>query len=658
MKHIFKTAILALLLTVFSCGEYLDVVPDNVMTLEDIFSRKEQAWEALSKVYSYLPAESTTNGTSWTLGDEWVDQMNLDEAGNNLPGIRIMKGYQSLTNPILGLWSGTGSAPHMYKAIRNTNVFLDNIDNVMDLKDDEKKDWKAQVTFLKGYFHFLLLKHYGPIVISDQLVPSDATAEEFFQFRSKVTDCYDYIIKTMDKAIPDLQEKKIGEEMGQIDKIAALAIKAKVLLFRASPFYNGNREYYADFFDHDGKPFFPQDVKTEYWQDALTAIDEAIALCHLNGLGLYEFDQVPYIYDREDMAINPTLKTIYDLRFMTVAPWNKEIVWGNSNIDLYGQNDIGIASAIRLPKTDDTGKTYAGTVEEASWSWQWLGASYAMLERYYTKNGLPLEADRSINVNMLRVLTTTPKETDPEYDELRGILQPGHDIVRLYMNREPRFYANLGITGGYWRGHAERIPTLMYSGSAGGRQSSTIPNDFLASGIGVQKFVHPESKSGAWQRVIHFPYPNIRMADLYLMKAEILNECDAPLSDVYEQINLVRDRAGIPKVEIAWADADIVQPLSLTYHTTTDGLREIILQERSIELAFEGSYFWDMLRYRRAPLVFASPAYGWDYQGSSAMFFFARIVLQNRKFTIIDCLWPIQLDEMNTNGNLIQNPGY
>jgi hypothetical protein len=96
----------------------------------------------------------------------------------------------------------------------------------------------------------------------------------------------------------------------------------------------------------------------------------------------------------------------------------------------------------------------------------------------------------------------------------------------------------------------------------------------------------------------------------------------------------------------------------LNYHTTQEGLREIILQERSIELAFEGSYFWDMHRYKRAPLVFASPVYGWDYEGNDATTFFARTVVQNRKYTITDCLWPIPLDEMNTNSNLIQNPGY
>jgi len=173
----------------------------------------------------------------------------------------------------------------------------------------------------------------------------------------------------------------------------------------------------------------------------------------------------------------------------------------------------------------------------------------------------------------------------------------------------------------------------------------------------VQKFVHPESQSGAWQRTIKYPYPIVRMADLYLMKAEALNEYyDAPTQEVYDLVNRIRARAGIPDLEDVWSDATLAR--SVNKHRTKEGMRDIILQERSIELAFEGSHFWDMIRHKRATAEFSTPIWGWTHTGTTGSSFFILEVKQPRRFTITDCLWPIDLNELNTNGNLIQNPGW
>jgi hypothetical protein len=241
-------------------------------------------------------------------------------------------------------------------------------------------------------------------------------------------------------------------------------------------------------------------------------------------------------------------------------------------------------------------------------------------------------------------------------------MQPGAPTINLYLNRELRFYAQLGITGGYWRSHSSRIRTLFFAGnpnSSGGGYQSNNANYHIATGIGVQKFAHPETTSATAVRMVKAPYPIIRMADLYLMKAEALNEyLDAPNAEVYAAINIVRNRAGIPNVETVWSDANLVVESALNKHTRKEDMREIILQERSIELAFEGSRYWDMLRHKRAPAEFSAPVLGWNHLGDSPETFFVLGGKQYRKFTITDCLWPIDLNEMNTNSNLIQNPGW
>src|SRR5690606_20579626 len=94
---------MATLLSLGSCSKYLDVVPDNTLTLENIFELKEDAYNALAKVYSYLPQDERTHVTTWTLGDEWIGRLDLNTVEGNLRAIRIMRGLQSQSSPQLGL---------------------------------------------------------------------------------------------------------------------------------------------------------------------------------------------------------------------------------------------------------------------------------------------------------------------------------------------------------------------------------------------------------------------------------------------------------------------------------------------------------------------------------------------------------------------------
>lgn len=653
MKTFMKVgSLLLMMLALQSCTKYLNVVPDNTMTLEDLFDTREMAYEALARVYSYIPRDDNTHTTTWSLGDEFVGRLDLNNVVGNLRAIRIMRGLQSATSPQLGAWSGTEGTKSLYEGIRQCDVFLQNISLVRDMAEAEKAEWAAQVKFLKGYYAFLLVQRYGPIVLIKEMVTPEATRDQLFLPRSKVEECFAYILALMDEAIPALTERATESNLGQVDQVAAKAIKARVLFFRASPIFNGNREYFGDFMDKDGQPFFPLDYDNEKWKQALDAINEAIALCEQNGLGIYHFEREPFIYDRPAFEENgENMRTLYDLRMLICDPWNKELVWGYSNHDYYNQGELAHSTNIRLPAGYGD-----GVINTAAFSWQWMAATYQMAERYYTKNGLPINEDLTFNVNTMHELTRTPGLLDPEYREMNGIMQPGAETINLYLNREPRFYANLGITGGYWRAHTVRINTMMYAGADGGYNSSTHATDFLSTGIGIQKLVHPESQSNAWQRVIRYPYPLIRMADLYLMKAEAINEYSGPTQEVYDLVNRVRDRAGIPRVEVVWSDPSLAK--TVNKHLTKEGMRDIILEERSVEFAFEGQHFWDMWRHKRAVAKFSSPVWGWTHTGTTGETFFVLEVKQARRFTITDYLWPIDLNELNTNGNLIQNPGW
>jgi len=637
-----------------SCANYLDVVPDNVRTLEDLFINKESAYDGLARVYWYLPRESDTHETTWSLGDEYIGRLDLNNTTGNLRAIRIMRGLQESGWPQLGLWSGSNGAKALYQGMNQCEIFLHYVDLVKDMEETEINEWKAQVRFLKAYYCWLLVQKYGPIVLPEEkIIDPDVSSAGLFKPRTKVDECFDYILNIMDEAIPDLAPFATTNNKGQIDQVAAKAIKARVLLFRASPFFNGNREYYGDFYDHDGQPFFPQEYDNNKWKDAVDALTDAISTAEYYGVGLYTYDSEPYVYDYRAFEENgANMQTLYDNRMVICDPWNKEIVWGNSNINYYGQGELSSSTNMRLPPNSG----YEGTVNVPEFSWQWMGATYEVLSRYYTKNGLPTGEDLSFDENKMMDIITTPEENSPEYQNLWGIMQPNCETLQMYLNREPRFYANMAITGGYWRTHSYRIPTMMYQNTHGGYNSSSHTTDFYCTGIALKKFVHPGSSSAYWQRTIKFPYPIVRMADLYLMKAEALNEFSGPSQEVYDLINKVRRRAGIPNVETVWADATLAK--TVNKHRTKEGLRDIILEERGIEFAFEGSRFWDMHRHKRAVREFSSPVSGWIHNSTNGQGFFVLEAKQTRRFSIRDCLWPIDLNEMNTNGRLIQNPGW
>ncbi|MDR0699694.1 MAG: RagB/SusD family nutrient uptake outer membrane protein [Tannerella sp.] len=648
--------IFTIIISLSACSDYLDVVPDNTITLDDYFANREIAYNALSKVYSYLPPIHNAYNSTFLLGDEWVARETSKNDMWLQPLMGIMMGGQNNNNPMYGLWTGSGGAPHMYRAIRTCNTFLEKISQVANMPEKDRKDWIAQVKFLKAYFHFQLTEYYGPIVIVDRNVNVDEPDDRILPRRQKVEDCFDYVIRLIDEAIPDLKDRSADMDLGLVDKRAALAIKARVMLLRASPFFNGNREYYGDFLDYDGQPFFPPEENPQKWRDALDAVNAAITFCEDNYVGLYYFNKIPYNKDDEIFfEQNPeNMQTLYSVKMVVPDLWNQELIWGRTG-DRYGDGFLQYASAIRTNREDDADW-------QSSWGvWNWLGANYNMLERYYTKNGLPLDVDLTFSQSDKYEFITTPDTSDMAFKAWAGILQPEVQTINLYLNREMRFYANLGITGGYWRQYQRLMPTLMLPGTDGGisyAHTGTGETDYFWSGVGVQKFVHPESKNANPVRMIVFPYPIIRLADLYLMKAEILNEVEGPGQAVWDELNKIRRRAGIPDVEVAWSNPAWVSANYIDSHKNKDKLREIILRERSIELAFEGTRFFDMRRYKRAVLMFNQPTMGWNGRGASTGSFFNLSIKQKRSFPMHFNLWPIPLSEMNINSNLIQNPGW
>jgi hypothetical protein len=408
--------------------------------------------------------------------------------------------------------------------------------------------------------------------------------------------------------------------------------------------YNGNTAF-ATFKNQQGVNYFNQESHPEYWAEALEAVEVAIAAAEKAGKGLYEYKDLYAFSDADILEQNPgaALKYGYNLRYMICEAWNKEIVWGWSNYGTTGSGGtLTAASQFR---------SYAS--QSATNSYQWLSASLNCLRTFYTKNGVPTNEDKTWYPEDKQFeLTTMPND---EYHA--GYVQPGEATVNFHLNREPRYYAWIMFDRSKVRAYNKVMDLKMRSNEEPGGNKGHI-TDYYWTGIGTKKLQHPKSQHENAANMIKFPLPLMRMADLYLLRAECELEANGVSQKVYDDINKIRNRAGLRNVEDVYADADIVY--NTGKHLEVNGLREIIQNERMIELMFEGHQYLDVRRWKRGEELFNDPVEGFNApDGTTAESFNEVVTWQEHSFvTPKSYFQPIPQGELDRNPKIDQNPGY
>lgn len=654
----------------FICGlslllggcNYLDIVPeDDVKSIETVFEQRTQVDAWVSTCYKNVNTLASLSGNAaYTGADELVgNDIHRFQGGmfGDIVGLQIGDGLQSTMNTLEDSWTNSS----FYATIRYCNIFFEHIDETLNMEQDEKDLWTAEVKAVKAFYYFLMVRKYGPIVLMDDVIGVEEDILAMKRPRAHVDTCFNEIVRLLDEAIEVLPLKADKEALRQgfFTKESALALKAIALVYQASPLFNGNPNY-ANFTERDGTPLFSATVDKEKWRIAAEACDEAIKVCEDAGWHLVEGCST----EGSDL-----LNIMKDIEQSVQAPGSQS----SEIIMMAKQNNNAFSSWVHyyshiLPYFCNDIQLYNAPSDGS------LSPSMRMVEMYYTKNGLPIDMDRTWGAhhggdNLYQM----GQETDDDYYE--KVVPAGRSVLNLHLEREPRFYANIAADGLYWRGivqnqYAEsRNPLIVeaYKGATFGTNLSSLEasREQNRTGYWLTKFIFTDLMCDNYASQVQskgdIPMPVIRLAQLYLMSSEAWNEyLDAPGNDarVFYGINKVRERAGIPDVQTAWRKHSTNPEMV----TTQAGMREIIHREMAIELAFEGQRFWDLRRWLEAD-VLNDPLYGWNVVATDADGFYNYgdgpiVVWSKRGFqSPRDYLWPLNAETVMKSG-VAQNPGW
>lgn len=638
MKSIYQYLIcIGMALSVNSCS-YLDVVPDNVATLENAFSDRYTAEKYLATCYWGMPKSAGWNENPAIFG---AMELVFNKEHRTDGGMKFGLGQDSPTSALINYWGGTGDyIRSLYAGIRECNTFMSGVEGVKDLNQYEKNRMIAEVKLIKAYMHFYLLTFYGPICPLRVNTEVNESTQGVRVYREKVDDCFTYILELLDeviesKALPGIIENRTTE-LGRFTRPAAYMLKAKVLLYWASPLFNGNTDYNS-FRNHEGEPFFNQTYDASRWTTAAEACKKAVEECEASGIRLYQQSDyiMPKTLSEETLQIN-TLRSAVSER------WNCELVWGNSSYPI----NSGLQSPCFPRLEQGTSSSTSGT----------MSVPFSTVDLFYSKNGVPIEEDKSFDYAR-RFDIRTGDEAHKYY------IQKGEQTAAMNFDREARFYSSLGFDRGKWYGNSYKNSPdddaeCLYPKNRFGEYSSVFnPGDYNATGYWPKKLVCINSTFRDANSVSYedYPYPDMRFADLLLMCAEALNESkETPDAEVYKYVDLVRERAGLDGVVRSWQKYSN-QP---NKPTTKNGMREIIQRERKIELACEGVYYWDSHRWKTAVKEQNRPIQGWNVNAKEAVDYYTPVTLYTQSFSYKNYFAPIPEKDLTNNPQLQQNPGW
>lgn len=637
-----------------SCSDYLDVDKYfyDQLSIDSAFSKRKYVDGWLSNAFEPIQYITEGEGMRRWMSDDIVKYEGRDYQNGN---------YSASTN--------NGDSENLlykaYEAVRKASTFIDNVDRCGELTQVEKADMKGQMRFIRAYAYWSLIRHFGPVpLIPEHGLDVSLSYEELSLPRAPLDDIIDFINEDLVIAARSLPMTRTVNNMGRPTRGAALALRARILLWAASPLMNGNKDLF-NVKDNHGNQLVPQEYDESKWAKAAAAAKEVM------DLGLYElytiepdpdtpeYERPPYNAKYSDKNfpdgwanVDPYLsyKSIFDGTI--IGSKNPELIFTRTS---RGNEQINHWVSNCMPRT------LSGS--------NLIGVSQKQIDAYYMDNGQTVQEAKATGYYKEDGFTTSDNPLNPG-----GAPFLPANVSWQYAHREPRFYASIAYCGSIWvcasanEAQYRNKQIFYYRDLNDGKQG--FKEDCPLTGIGFKKFVNDEDAFTQGGYRMDKTENTIRYAEMLLIYAEALNELTPGQSYTVEKYNgetmtvqrdvneirsamkPIRMRAGVPDFD------DVV-------YENQELFRTALKRERQIELVGENCFrYYDLRRWKDALLEENQPLMGCNINISDdetriQEFYRPTVVASMPKvFTQRMYLWPFPDKELKRNVNLTQNPGW
>ncbi|QEC51116.1 putative outer membrane starch-binding protein [Anseongella ginsenosidimutans] len=475
----------------YGCEEALEKTPDGQTTIDKVLNNYGRSKGLIDAAYGevyqgrdqiafvFNPIETLTDNAFWAA------TYNAYEWHN---------GTLSLSNPVVNWpWNSPSEQlwPDFWRGIRLANNAIKYLPQSTVITEQERTTWIAEARVLRCWYYMNLLEFYGPVPWIEE--PFEPT---FMGWNELTRPTYDEIASKIEQELLDvinsgiLPDRQPSQEARRVDNGIAYAIRARILLYNASPLNNPGND-------------------REKWQRAADAAQDVIDLPSYSLVPMSEY------------------KRLFIGAFATPVT---EIIWrawaDNSHINNSNGVNVGSYPHASINNIWNCGES----------------PTQELVDAFEMSNGaLPVTYDDDTHTSV----TVTPGAAEMGYSEA-----PGGDP---YANRDARFYINIvhNLTN-YGVPYNCTEPYIIET-FVGGRNgfNDIISQETQRSCTGYYsrkdkqvKYWGPGGSQG--HEPTHWVF--FRLAEFYLQKAEALCEL-GNLDGAMAALNVIRERALQPRIQ-------------------------------------------------------------------------------------------------------------
>ena len=565
---------------------FLEKAPGVDVNIDTVFSNAEYTrnflWSAYGQIYCTYTSGNMMNGApidalsdsyhcyctwggpiqSYYPGSLTEDAQDTDD-GN-------FQGKFSYSTKPGGLNADSGGRVSIYETVRKCWQLIENIDRVPDMSEDEKSRLRGEAYTIMASRYFDAFRNFGGLCLAKKAY---AVGENFEDGRATAWETVEFIDSLIvcaineDGYIWNLSDADVGQWSGRLTKASAMALRAKVWMFAASPLFNDDAPYmeYApnkvtEFTNIEHVWFGKKDPTL--WNRCLDACKDFFAENLKNG-NYYQLIQ-PATQDEAG----------YRMAYRRAYRYRNNV---NNHEKLFDAHPTQWMSS--------SGSD--GVITNNGWGWGWRGFAIDCVRQ---GGAVPTN-------ELMECFGMADGENFP-YSDIYGAGN-NPDGIDMFADRDPRLYETMVVprqsfpsgTVGDYNGFTY-IDT--WENGAMYKDSGNFGNVADDAATRYRKFKWFLDYSGGKMDDEFIGVSYIRLAEMYLIYAEALAET-GNLTEALNQLHEVRKRVGLGRIE------QMNPELNLT--TDKDNLIDEILRERNCEIGAEcGDRFYDMVRRKRQDL--------------------------------------------------------